>query len=137
MKHYRSIVCAVVLFCLMGISNNARADVNWNIYKSNSFLWGQIFGCFARFEIYAQETANELFKKEQIDAMLKQIIGDITQHKNNLIAKGMGPNHLGKMSIEEYETMIHQIGVKELQNNMSWMQTLTCVKTLKDHKFIE
>ena len=137
MKLYRSIVCAVVFFCLMGISNNARADVNWNILKNNSFLWGQVYGCFARFETYAQETANELFKKEQIDYMLKQIIGDITQHKNNLIAKGMGPNHIGEMSIEEFDTMLYGVGVQELQNNMSWMQTLTCMQALKDHNFIK
>ena len=37
---------------------NGGEIINWNLYKSNSFLWGQTAGCFLRFKFYANESAD-------------------------------------------------------------------------------
>ena len=119
------------------ISSTAVAKINWSIYRSNSFLWGQIVGCLIRFEVYidATSSADQPVNKEAVGNMVYSILGDVTDHKRKMYEFGMGPNHLGNMTIPQFESFISNIAVKETKNNMSWLQTLSCAKMLKDHEF--
>jgi len=140
MNKINFIVIIHFLFILLFGSKSAFSDdINWNLYKSNSFLWGQTTGCLLRFKFYADQTAinSEYLNKTQILTMLNSTIGNVEDYLNQLYQLGENNGHFVGMSKSQFSEFIKEISNEELKNNLAWLQTLTCYKALKDQNFIK
>ena len=138
-KIYFYLTLPYLLITIFASNSAFSKDINWNLYKSNSFLWGQTTGCFLRFKFYANESANNnpMFKENQILALLNNNVGNIESYLNQLYQLGEESGHFAGMNKSQFTEMIKQISKEELKNNMAWLQTLTCMKALKDQNFIK
>ena len=54
--------------------NGKSENINWKIYESNTFVWGQLLGCIIRIETYTNLTMPDdmfLDSKETINSAVK------------------------------------------------------------------
>ena len=140
MNKIRLIFVIPLLYLAVSVNTSAFSkDINWNLLKSNSFLWGQTTGCFLRFKFYTDETSNnnEMLNKTQIITIINSHVGNVENYLTQLYRLGEESGHFAGMNKSQFSEMIKQISKEELKNNMAWLQTLTCFKALKDQNFIK
>jgi hypothetical protein len=137
MRRLTTSVCLTLTLLLGSVGVSWSAEANWSILKSNSFLWGQTTGCILRFDNYSNLTAGPLVKKEQIQQMLKNFLGDLDGVLEQLVKIGKEHGHFGDMSYKEFEEMILFVSKEESTNKMTWLQSLGCYKNLRDLNIIK
>ena len=136
MRKLTATLCLTIAL-LFGCANVCKsAETNWSILKTNSFLWGQTLGCVLRFKSYSNLTVSPRVKKEQIQQMLKNHLGDLDGILEQLVKIGKESGQFAVMSYEEFEKMILIVSKKESQNKVTWLQSLGCYKTLRDLNII-
>jgi len=137
MKKLTATICLTVAVLLGSEGTSWSAEPNWNLLKSNSFLWGQTTGCVLRFKHYVNLTAGPVFKKESIQQMIKTILGDLDGLLEQLVIIGKEGGHLQGMSIEDFDEMVLSLSREEFKNHGIWLQSLGCYKNLRDLNIVE
>ena len=62
----------LIIFFLLLPSIGKSETINWKIYESNTFVWGQLLGCVIRIETYTNLTMPDdmfLDSKETINSV--------------------------------------------------------------------
>lgn len=138
-----------VLLFTFGSSLNAqqsKAEINYEMFKINSFLWGQTVSCFIRLETYSQVTTaanaeNENLNFFPIDEQLKTIIGDVSSYREAMWSdKAFDPSFVNNefvSSRENYEELIRNIALEEWQSGTAWLQSMGCYKMFKVYGFVK
>ena len=128
------VLLILILFFPTNSLAHTSGKINWEEYRSNSILYGQVTGCLMRFKLYSELSASEKIKKSTIDIIVNRIVGDVDGHLGKLYQLGKESGHFGG-SPKHWIKMMSQLSKEELKNNMAWLQTLTCYKILIDHNF--
>ena len=137
MRNLSATLCLTIVVLLGSAGVSWGAEANWSILKSNSFLWGQTTGCILRFKSYTNLAASPQFKKEQIQQMLKNVLGDLDGVLEKLEKIGKESGHFGATSYKDFEEMILLVSEEESKNKMTWLQSLGCYKILRDLNIIK
>ena len=137
-----------ILCVIFGSSLNtqqSKAEINYEMFKINSFLWGQTVSCFIRLETYTQVTTaanaeNENLNFFPIDEQLKTVIGDISSYKEAMWSeKAFDPSFVNEPfgTRENYEEFIRKIALEEWQSGTAWLQSMGCYKMFKVYGFVK
>ena len=132
--------CILILILTLGFGSHPRAEVNYDLFKMNSFLWGQTVGCFIRLETYAEVTASANVATNSdinriISDQLSVLIGDISGFKESMFDKrAFDPSFL-MSTREDYEQFIRDFALEEWKNGTAWLQAMGCTKMINAYGF--
>ena len=119
-------VTVAMLLTSMPAAHSESPD--WNAIKRNPFIVGQLLGCLWRIEVYAQSIEDEHIPVEDIDNVLSVYLGDVSNKLDTLIDIGEDIGMFSNDSARDgFEEAVKMIANEELENNLSWLQALTCL----------
>ena len=134
----------LIIFFLLLPSISKSETINWKIYESNTFVWGQLLGCIIRIETYTNLTMPDdmfLDSKETINSAVKLAFKNMNMHELKEKLFDMGYKNGGIddnfLNREDFENMIVEVAQAEYNNGSSWLQSAGCLGMFRDHNFIE
>jgi uncharacterized protein (DUF885 family) len=115
----------------------SNAQVNWQMYQSNSFAWGQTTGCMVRLIEYPKMVSEDSFlSTADAENALINFLPDLYSHYEKMKQIGQKNGHVNSaLPMDEWETMISDIAESEAQDGLSFLQAIGCYDILKSQGF--
>ena len=115
----------------------SNAQVNWQMYQSNSFAWGQTTGCMVRLIEYPKMVSKDSFlSTADAEFSLINFLPDLYSHYEKMKQIGQKNGHVNStLPMEKWETMISDMAVSEVQDGLSFLQAIGCYDILKSQGF--
>ena len=117
----------LLLIVLALTSSVSHAKVNWQLYESNSFFWGQTTGCMLRLSVYMDMGQNP----EQTRNAVLPLLPDFYLNYEKMSQIGIKNGHVGaEMPMDAFEDMVKTFAEGEWESGDSFMQTIGCYDLL-------
>jgi len=115
----------------------SNAQVNWQMYQSNSFTWGQTTGCMVRLMVYPKMVSKDSFlSPADAENTLINFLPDLHSHYEKMKQIGQKNGHVNSdLPIEKWEAMISNIAESEAQDGVSFLQAIGCYDILISQGF--
>ena len=128
------------LYILLAIAlapSISNAQVNWQMYQSNSFAWGQTTGCMVRLIVYPKMVKKDSFLSiSDAESALMNFFPDLYSHYEKMKQIGQKNGHVNSaLPMDEWETMISDIAESEAQYGLSFLQAIGCYDILISQGF--